>query len=524
MITFYEILQQTSVFSRLSRFSFLSVLSFFSFFSNISAQPSIAWQQSIGTVNGDNALQLFKDPQGDMIIIGSELHQDFTGNYRDYLTTVKMDPEGNEIWKTYHDIAFDLFNPPVDYTIGDHFFTEEFGEKLMNLVVSINNQVYLAKFLENSGAFYTYEPIPSPLIDVKPNNDKVYAITECSHIGSCYGPDSLIVQKFDPTPDSIIFNPIKWTYTVKQNIRTAPIQGHYDFEGQDIREDSAGNVYLLIQIERWDFQFCTDCSDAFVDAWCEVFKFSPQGQFLGHKRIVTSKAVVSAMRFVTFDEGEMIIRVDDINASNTAIVSSIYHVDPDLTITKTIKFDRQYLYISTDADGNLFTCTNIFGQGDPNIHGGTDVLVSRFNADGVLQWKSYLGGSNFEWPRGLVVNGEDDLIFLANTLSADFDVEENNGDQDMWVVRLAENTSATDPLTAAGSLDFYPNPASDVLHISNVEDIHRLELYDLYGRLIKAITVESNLINIDISSLPPGSYIIQGESRGEVRTGKVIIH
>src|SRR6187397_889047 len=116
MITFYEILQQTSVFSRLSRFSFLSVLSFFSFFSNISAQPSIAWQQSIGNVNGDNALQLFKDPQGDMIIIGSELHQDFTGNYRDYLTTVKMDPEGNEIWKTYHDIAFDLFNPPVDYT------------------------------------------------------------------------------------------------------------------------------------------------------------------------------------------------------------------------------------------------------------------------------------------------------------------------------------------------------------------------------------------------------------------------
>jgi hypothetical protein len=215
---------------------------------------------------------LFKDPQGDVIIVGSELHQDFTGNYRDYLTTVKLDKEGNEIWKTYHDIAFDLFNPPVGYSIGDHFFTEEFGEKLMNLVVSINNQVYLAKFLENSGAFYTYDQISSPLIDVKANNDKVYAVTECSHIGSCYGPDSLTVQKFDPTPDSIFFNPIKWTYGVKQNIRTTPIQGHYEFEGQDIREDSAGNVYLLIQIERWDFQFCTDCADAFVDAWCEVFK------------------------------------------------------------------------------------------------------------------------------------------------------------------------------------------------------------------------------------------------------------
>jgi hypothetical protein len=252
-------------------------------------------------------------------------------------------------------------------------------------------------------------------------------------------------------------------------------------------------------------------------------KFSPEGQFLQHKRIVTSKAVVSAMSFVSFDEGEMIIRVDDINASNTAVVSSIYHVDPDLTVTKTIKFDRQYLYIAADANGNLFTCTNIYGQGDPNIHGESDVLISRFNADGVLQWKSYLGGTSFEWPRGLVINGDDDLIFLANTLSNDIDVEENNGDQDMWVVRLAENTSATDPLSTTRSLDFYPNPVATDLHFFNLQDISRLELYDLFGRLIKTIQVNQEQINVNVSDWPSGNFIIKGQGRGVTKTGIVVV-
>ncbi|HEX5112916.1 MAG TPA: hypothetical protein VFV79_08720, partial [Saprospiraceae bacterium] len=356
----------------------------FSFFAPLllTAQPGIDWQQSIGTVNSDNALQIFKDPAGDLILIGSEPHQDFAGNYRDYLTVVKLDPNGNEIWKSYHDIAFELFNPPYDYSIGSHFFTEEWGEHLLNLVVSINGNFYLIKLLESSGAFFTYEQISSPLIDVRPNNDKVYAVIQCSYSAACYGPDSLTVQKFDPTPDSIIFNPIKWTYGVKQNIRTASIQGHYDFDGQDIREDSAGNVYLLVQIERWDFQFCTDCNDAFVDAWCEVFKFSPEGELLKHQKLVTSKAVVSLMSFVSFDEGEMIIRVDDINAANTAIVTSVYHVNSNLDITRTVKLDRQYVAVTADEDGNLLTCTNIYDPNNPDIHGEADVLVSKFNVDG----------------------------------------------------------------------------------------------------------------------------------------------
>ena len=214
----------------------------------VSAQQDIAWQKSVGTPFGDSAIKLFQDQSGNLVMLGLESHEDFTGTFRQYLVMVKMDQQGNEIWKKYHDVAFETFNPPVDYYIGDHFFTEEFGEHLVNLVLGINNRTLLYKFIESTGDFFYAEEIQTPVIDLKPNNDKVYALTQCSHQLACYGPDSLIVQKFDPTPDSILFNPIRWTFELKQNIRTAPIQGHYDFDLEEIREDSAGNVYLLVQI------------------------------------------------------------------------------------------------------------------------------------------------------------------------------------------------------------------------------------------------------------------------------------
>lgn len=486
----------------------------------VTGQPSIAWQRSIGTEQSDTALKLFPDRDGNLIVIGSEPHQDFTGNFRDYMVILKLDPDGNEIWKTYHDVAFETFNPPLDYSLGAHFFTEEFGEKLINLVVSINNRSLLLKLLESNGQYFYYEDIASPLIDVQSNNDKVYAVTQCSYQFACYGPDSLIVQKFDQTPDSLIFNPIKWTYETRQNIRTAPIQGHYDFDGQDIREDSAGNVYLLIQIERWDFQFCTDCNDAFIDAWCEVFKFSPQGVLLRHQKIMTSKAVVSGMSFVAFDDDGMIIRVDDINASNTAIVSSVFHVNPELQVTKTIKLDRQYIFIGADEENNLYTCTNLYDPNDPDIHGESDILVAKFDDAGVLQWKKNFGGSGFEWPRGLIV-AEDDLVILGNTQSNDFDVVTNLGGQDIWLVDLSETSASGGPTKDITEVVVCPNPVHDQFQILGLSNAAQLEVFDVNGKEIRSMTIQPGGF-ISIKDIPTGLYWIRVRSDDGVMTGRVV--
>ncbi len=505
----------------------LRLLCFFFLYSCLSAsvhaQWAIEWQKSFGTPYSDYGRSFFSDEQGNLVIVGLELHPDFTGNLRPYLLVTKLDPDGEEIWKTYHDIAFETFNPPVEYSVGSHFYTEEWGDTLLNLQIHINNRDLLYKILDRTGTYYTYEEIPAQMVDVDRENEKVYAYARCSVVQACYGPDSLVVEKFDPTPDSIIFNPVVWTYQLKQNIRTAPIQGHYDFDVEDIREDANGNVYLLVQIERWDFQFCTDCADAFVDAWCEVFRLSPQGALLGHKRIAITKAVVSQMGFVALDATGMTIRIDDINPQGTAVVTSIYHVDPSLDQVSHYTLDRQYSYVREDAGHALWACTHVFDPNDPNIKGATDILVASFDSEGGLKSKAYYGGSVYEFPTGFVLTTDGDPVFMANTSSSDFDVASNHGDQDIWVVKLTENTSAVRDPDSVGALSLWPNPCVSAISLDPAAGFRQLNLWDTYGNRVAVKESVQAGESVDVQALPAGMYILRAtDSSGRTFIGRFI--
>jgi hypothetical protein len=472
------------------------------------SQLSIEWQRNYGTSTTDNANQVFPDEKGNVIIIGRETHADFAGNFRPYMMVAKIDPSGNEIWKKYHDVAFNTFNPPLDYGIGKHFYTEEFGDTLLNLVIHINQQVLQYKILDKTGDYYFYEQALSSVLDVDRENEKVYANVLCSIQQSCYGPDSLVVEKFDPSPDSIIFNPIEWTYAIKQNFRTTPIQGHYDFDVQDIRMDSAGFVYLLVQIERWDFQFCTDCGDAFIDAWSEVFKFDNEGNLLKHVNLKTVRAVVSGMRFVRMHEDGMIIQINDINAGGTKMLTTLYRLDDDLNLQKKIEMSEAYNLVEADEQHNIYTARNIFDEQDPEIKGLSDVLVTAFDADGVELWEEYYGGSSWDFPHSLTLGQDGALYFLANTESSDFDVAENFGGQDIWLVKLSENgaTGISDPASAT-ALTIFPNPSSDNIRIET-DEILQVTIYDVMGKPV--ITREvSPSENIDITVLPAGLYTVR---------------
>ena len=102
---------------------------------SLDSQTSIEWQKSIGTTVDDYALKIFTDPEGNLVVAGNENHKDLTGQYHTYLMITKMDEDGQEIWKKYHDVAFQTFSPPVNYTVGKHYYSTEFGQLLINLHV-----------------------------------------------------------------------------------------------------------------------------------------------------------------------------------------------------------------------------------------------------------------------------------------------------------------------------------------------------------------------------------------------------
>ena len=474
------------------------------------SQTSIAWQKSIGTEYADKAISVFQDLNGNTVVVGQEPHMDFTGNIRDYMMLTKLDPNGNQIWKTYHDVALETFSLPVDYAVGKHFYTEEFGDTLLNLIITIDGRTLQYRVRDQTGDYYFYEELPAPVVDINILNEKAYATVLCSFQQSCYGPDSLIVQSFDPTPDDSTFNTIEWTFAIKQNLRTAPIQGHYDFNVQDIKMDTDGSVYLLVQIERWDFQFCTDCGDAFIDAWCEIFKFDKEGVLVDNINLKTAKAVVSSMRFIRMYDDNMLIQINDINTAGTKVLSSVYRVSKELTLENKFDLDLLYQYIRADSNLNLVTVRNVFDANDPNIKGLSDILVSSYTKDGVLNWKQYFGGSSWEFPQGLSLADDGGIFFLANSESIDFDIAENHGSQDIWLVKLLEGgPTAVDHPAKPGTMSVFPNPSIDYIYI-DVSESMNVSVFDIHGRRVIHQEVNPSDSRLDMQSLPGGTYVVKG--------------
>ena len=72
------------------------------------------------------------------------------------------------------------------------------------------------------------------------------------------------------------------------------------------------------------------------------------------------------------------------------------------------------------------------------------------------------------------------------------------------------------------SLNVYPNPVKDVASIS-CEDIEEISLFNAIGQRIESIDVKGRGdVQIDLSGLPDGVYILRAVSHGRALTRRVV--
>lgn len=62
-----------------------------------------------------------------------------------------------------------------------------------------------------------------------------------------------------------------------------------------------------------------------------------------------------------------------------------------------------------------------------------------------------------------------------------------------------------------GKIQFFPNPVSDFIQVSGVNDGQTMQIYNIDGRLIKS---EVFAPKIDVSQLTPGMYVLKIMTRG----------
>jgi gliding motility-associated-like protein len=86
-------------------------------------------------------------------------------------------------------------------------------------------------------------------------------------------------------------------------------------------------------------------------------------------------------------------------------------------------------------------------------HGDRDILVVKLNATGAILWTRCLGGSAGEYANGCIEASDGTIMILGNTSSTDGDVTMNQGEQDLWVIKLSPAGTIVWQRTYGGSGD-----------------------------------------------------------------------
>lgn len=69
--------------------------------------------------------------------------------------------------------------------------------------------------------------------------------------------------------------------------------------------------------------------------------------------------------------------------------------------------------------------------------GEGDVWLLRLNETGEIIWEETFGGTSFEQANSLLIDNENNIIVLGSTESNDLDVSSNYGDSDVWVIKVS---------------------------------------------------------------------------------------
>jgi hypothetical protein len=202
-------------------------------------------------------------------------------------------------------------------------------------------------------------------------------------------------------------------------------------------------------------------------------------------------------------------------------------------------FQGACLVLDSAVSNGLFEVSGIIPKpsltisGNTTVDSGKSVLISvittNANATDQLQWQDSTSANDWEnlnLANQITINYKPrktgDKIrceLLGSGNCAEFN--ETFSNELFFTVKVKQDTTVIPPITplppdSVNAVRFFPNPASDILHVENLNPIDRwntLKIINAGGVIVKTMTVDG-LKNVDVhvDDLPRGLYILFFES------------
>lgn len=118
--------------------------------------------------------------------------------------------------------------------------------------------------------------------------------------------------------------------------------------------------------------------------------------------------------------------------------------------------DRSYSIVNTSDGGYAITGQTLSADGDiAKNNGESDIWLVKLDDSGNLLWERSFGGTNFELADGITLLHNGGFMIAGNSKSSDLDLVENAGENDIWIIRTDANGQLEWQKTIGGSdLDF----------------------------------------------------------------------
>lgn len=130
-------------------------------------------------------------------------------------------------------------------------------------------------------------------------------------------------------------------------------------------------------------------------------------------------------------------------------------------------------------------------------------------------------GTNLTWYSD--ANGQTEIP--ANTELVDgttYYVSQNNGECESQLLAITVYTELGVSDISKAEFAYYPNPVKDFLNISGKSKVSKIEIFELSGKQILSKNADNQNVQLNLSSLPSGVYIIKVTSAKTTETFKII--
>ncbi|SNY95126.1 hypothetical protein [Flagellimonas pacifica] len=118
--------------------------------------------------------------------------------------------------------------------------------------------------------------------------------------------------------------------------------------------------------------------------------------------------------------------------------------------------DKAYDIVKSKDDGYLITGNTFSTDVDISKNNGeSDVWLIKIDDNGNLIWEKTYGGTAFDAARGIGLTADGGFVIAGNSKSSDGDATENQGENDLWVIKTDDQGNVEYQKTFGGSgLDY----------------------------------------------------------------------